>query len=132
MPKKQPVNRSEFVRKHLHLDTKGIIAEAKKQGIKIAPSTVYQARATAKAHKQGDAQRKRGLQTRRRKVVPTSALEKHITERQRALTPGQKVALSAEYLEFQRALSDFIMGAVAGVREMVHAEMRAYFAKLGG
>lgn len=124
MPRKK-MSRSEFIRQNINLPADQIIAAGKKKGMEINKPLISYVRHYDKKNAAKQVQRKRGLKTRR-KVVPTSALETHIHEHQKAL------GLSPEFEELKGAIGDFMVGVMTGIRQMVQAEIREYFKKLGG
>lgn len=129
MPKQKAVSRSEFIRRHINLSVADIISAGNKQGLKIKPGLISNVRHALKKQKAEKKQQKRGLATRRRKVVPTSGLEVHVREHQRAL---ERVGVTPEMEALQSAIGEFLLTVVATTRELVRVEMRGYFKTLGG
>lgn len=129
MPRKQkPISRSEFIRQNINLPADQIISAGKKQGMQITKPLISYVRHHDKKKRAAKRQGQKHAAARSaRKVVPTSALETHIRTHQHAL--DQK---NPHFEELKHALGEFMVGLVDGIRAIVHEEMRANFAKLGG
>lgn len=128
MPRKK-MSRSEFIRQNISLPADQIIAAGKRKGIEINKPLISYVRHHDKKNAAKKVQRKRGLATKRRKVVPTSGLEVHVREHQRAL---ERVGVTPEMEALQSAIGEFLLTVVATTRELVRVEMRGYFKTLGG
>jgi hypothetical protein len=117
-----------------------IISAGKKVGLKIRPNLVHNVRHWDKKRRANQAQAKRGLKTRRRKLPGDAELVGVVRGKrgpkvvpEAALQPPPKAdALPGqEFAVFSDAVSDFLLGVMHGLREVVRAEIRDYFAPLG-